>query len=238
MISIYHRVSVTILTVFLGLNLLHWASVNRTVSTDSTKESVLTVTLLPEVKTGLPVKTFETFTDNVVVSKLKPKQIKLLALAKKEGEKIGFPETIQAILLQESLAGLLGPVGDKGNGFGKRSYCPMQVKIVAARDVLKVYPDLGTWETNEELIAELLTNDKFCIKIGSLYFDLLYKNTKNWNKALLAYNKGLHGSRLGDSNNYVFKIKQKINGVVKPFNNTYLATGDPDPASRDLLYSL
>lgn len=224
MISIYHMVSITILTVILGLNIYDRGSSDKNYVAPSSYLPVMQfedVSLKKEYS-GLPTEVLETQTDKIATFKLSSKQKKLLEIAKIEGDKIGFPETIQAILLQETLAGILGPVGDKGNGFGKRSYCHMQIKVDSARNVLKEYPDLGTWETNEELIAELLTNDEFCIKIGSLYFSLLFETTNNWNKAVLAYNRGLRGSKLGDINNYVRNIKQKIKGIVRPFNNVYM----------------
>lgn len=145
-----------------------------------------------------------------------------LDLAYVEGSKIGWPETIQAILLQESTAGVNGPVGDIGNGFGKRSYCPMQVTIRAARDVLRSHPELDVYPTDEELLVALLSNDLFCMRMGALYFALMLDRTRNWSQAVLAYNRGASGARSWeDPVQYLPGIREHIKLRVRNYN-TYV----------------
>ena len=144
-----------------------------------------------------------------------------MKLAEKEGVKIGFPKTIQAILWQETQAGLYGPVSYSDAPIGQKAYCSMQIKLRTARDVLVQYK-MPVPKTEEELLVKLLTNDTFCIKLGTLYFKTLYDKTKNWNKAVLAYNQGLGGMRRGkDPGGYVKKIKGVLFKEVSTFNRKY-----------------
>lgn len=145
-----------------------------------------------------------------------------LDLAYTEGSKIGMPETIQAIILQESTAGVNGPIGDIGNGFGRRSYCPMQVTIRAARDVFRSYPELDVYPTDEELLVALLTDDVFCVRMGTLYFSLMLSRTSSWSQAVLAYNRGAVGSREWDDPvGYLPGIRAHIRLRVRNYN-TYV----------------
>lgn len=146
-------------------------------------------------------------------------QVRLLDIAKREGKKIGYPETIQAILLKESTAGLIGPVGDISNGFGKRSYCHMQIKLVSAQHVIDKY-NLPRFRTEEELIAKLLTDDEFCIYMGARYFKLMLEQTKDWKTAVLAYNKGAKGAkRHTGTSSYVSDIRSFIVNVIRPYES-------------------
>jgi hypothetical protein len=146
------------------------------------------------------------------------KQERLLTIAYYEGTKIGFPETIQSILLQETIAGKLGPVGDSNLPFGKKSYCPMQIKLGTAKDVLKTY-NMKAPKTDEELLVKLLTDDIYCIKLGALYFKMLHNKLKNWEKAVLSYNQGIGGMKAKrDPNNYVRKVRKLLIEDVRKFN--------------------
>ena len=150
-----------------------------------------------------------------------PRQIYLMKLAEKEGAKVGFPKTIQAILWQETHAGTYGPVSYSTAPIGQKAYCPMQIKLGTARDVLVKYK-MPIPKTEEELLVKLLTNDTFCIKLGALYFKMLHDKTKNWNKAILAYNQGLGGMRAKrDPGDYVKKVKKVLLKDVREFNRKY-----------------
>lgn len=143
----------------------------------------------------------------------------ILNLAKEEGEKFDFPETIQAIALQETIAGHLGPVGDLDKSFGQRSYCAMQIKLSTAREVVEKY-QLGIYPTDEELLAELLTDDRFCIQVGATYWWMLYNQLGSWRQAVLAYNVGATGSYRGyDPNDYVNKVWGHIVNKIRPWRN-------------------
>lgn len=101
------------------------------------------------------------------------------------------------ILWQESHAGKLGPVGDIKNGFGRRSYGIMQIKLKTALAMLKLDPTLvstyfpaGSY-TEEEVIAELLTNQQFNIQVGvHLLVNLRFTQKLSWASTVRSYNQG------------------------------------------------
>lgn len=217
------------------------ALISPAVEVDTTKSNYSEVSLVPVVSMSpirpsmrFPYMVNSTVAESVeqatlIVTtdnkyKLNNDQKRLLDIARTEGEVVGFPETIQAILMQESLAGLVGPVGDKKNGFGKRSYCPMQIKLAAAKHVLKEYGEINSYETDEEIIAKLLMDEEFCIQTGARYFAIMAKNTTSWPEAVLSYNRGLQGAKNGsDPMNYLEKIRMKIKTVVRHHNTITLA---------------
>lgn len=217
-----HDLAITLLLLSITFSLfqiINFTSESRVVAS-------VTTAVVPVVEVKAPDVTdiidSNNFTKPVKPYKLNNKQDHLMQIAREEGTAIGWPETVQAILLKESTAGLNGPIGDHINGFGKRSYCHMQVKIPAARHVLANYDDLGTFKTDEELLVKLLTDDRFCIRVGARYFELMYQSTKSWSKAVLAYNRGLGGARKGvDPMNYVSGVKERIKTLVKPYNAYY-----------------
>ena len=148
-------------------------------------------------------------------------QHRVLDIAKLEGQEAQFPETIQAIALQESLAGAAGRHGDKHfKDWKKRSYGIMQVRFVTAKWILHlkfgshIYTDAG-------LLHNLTYNDKFNIFVGRIYFEYLYNRFKGhdmrWTKSVLAYNFGIgnvlkHGLSK-DPNDYVKKVHQRIKSL-------------------------
>lgn len=157
----------------------------------------------------------------------------LMIMAYRIGRELASaPETIQAILLVETYAGRYGDrVGDRHLPTGKRSYGVMQVKVATARKVLKSYPEMINKyfdEENigdvadEEIIAKLLSDDEFCIRVGTLNFVLEKKLANNdWTKGVVAYNTGSLGLKsVSDpaTFGYTQKIKQKIDRDIKPFN--------------------
>ena len=83
---------------------------------------------------------------------LSDEQIALLKLAYEIGLADGGPEhaqITQAVLMQETLAGKLGRIGHLTANVGKRSYGVMQVKVVAARDVLRHYDGFDRFRTGK-----------------------------------------------------------------------------------------
>lgn len=143
----------------------------------------------------------------------------------------GHPETMQAILLQESGGGVANPVGNLNSPVGKRSYGIMQVQVVAARSILTRYPDIFakyfpnrtyTTVSDEEIIAMLITNDEANIHIATQHFKLYLDLSKgDWHKAVAAYNMGIGNANKRDNHEeypYVQDVKRRIQEVVKPFN--------------------
>jgi len=148
-------------------------------------------------------------------------QHKVLDLAKAEGLEAQFPETIQAIALQESLAGHIGRHGDiHFKDWKKRSYGVMQVRFTTAKWILHrkfgshIYTDAG-------LLHNLTYNDKFNIFVARIYWQYLYNQFRGhdmrWTKSVLAYNAGIgnvlkHGLSF-DPNQYIKHIHERIKSI-------------------------
>lgn len=154
------------------------------------------------------------------------------------GSEVGNPETLQALLLQETNGGESDRVGGKNLPVSKRSYGLMQVQIVAARSVMQRFPDLMERYfperqyrsiTDKELIALLLNDDEANVRIAAYHFKLYMQLSKgNWNKAVAAYNMGIgNAQKINNHGNveYVRKVKLKLTTVVRVFNqNNELST--------------
>lgn len=154
--------------------------------------------------------------------KLTSDQMRVLNFAYKTSKEDGHkhPELLQAILLQETKAGGVNSYKVAGQEFGlktnERYYGLAQIKLTAARDVLKTYPELKNkyefhTDTDEEIIAQLIMNDDFNIEVASKYLLIISKYSKDSNFIIAAYNKGVGGARsMGEdiSNlEYVRKVK-------------------------------
>lgn len=159
------------------------------------------------------------------------KQVRVLRLAYDIGSEIGYPETIQAIVLQETIAGKFGNrVGDRSLRVGKRSYGVAQVKVATVRYVFHNYPAIKSEYygkrklrkiTDEELIVLMLTDDEANIVVATWNFKLMLKKTVTWTAAVVAYNQGLGGMRrVKDLKNfkYIKHIRKQITKYVRPFN--------------------
>jgi predicted nucleic-acid-binding protein len=139
--------------------------------------------------------------------------------AKEDGHK--HPEILQAILLQETRAGDMKSFKVAGQEFGlktnERYYGIAQIKLDAAKDVLKTYPDIKNkynfhTDTDEEIIAHLIMNDEFNIEVASKYLLIISRYNKDSNFIIGAYNKGINSAKqLGENIvnlEYVKKVKQ------------------------------
>lgn len=161
-------------------------------------------------------------------------QRNLLTLAWHIGSEIGYPETIQCILLQETLAGKLGNrIGDTNLPTLKRSYGVMQVKARTARHVLQLYPNFRKKYfpgykseksiRDEEIIIQLIQDDIFNIKAATLYFAYMRKNNADWTRAVIGYNQGLHFAKTTENpkqHKYYRKIVSRLINEVRPFNKS------------------
>jgi hypothetical protein len=159
--------------------------------------------------------------NNLSKAYLTEDQIRLLQLAYDIGSDDDQAELLQAILMQETIAGKLNRVADIRQPVGKRSYGVAMIKVSAARDVLRMHPYLGKFKTDEELIAELLTNDRFNLTIASKFLLHLRKQTKTVEHALVAYNLGLKAScekKNHSKYRYAVKVMRYKNAVVAKFN--------------------
>lgn len=143
------------------------------------------------------------------------------------GKEVGNPETLQAILLQES-GGVPPKVSMKPSR--TKSYGLMQVQIASARSIFKRIPDiLDTYfpnrnlrsVTDKEIVNLLVLNDEANIRIAAHHFNLyLQLCGGDLDKTIFAYNVGIgtaQGVRSYSKQRYVKAIKAKMD-VVQPFN--------------------
>ena len=173
--------------------------------------SVLVAAEVEEVKTDT--------NQNISIPKnLSTNQHKLMSIAydiaKQDGHK--NPEIIQALLLQETHAGAMKSF--RVANPGKDAYFGLlQIKVGAARDVLKKHPHL--WEkydfhtkSDDEIKANLILNDYFNLEIGSKYL-LLLKNQYGFSgrRLMNAYNRGPTGvKRVDDTYHYAIGAEKKL----------------------------
>ena len=156
-----------------------------------------------------------------------PEQLDLLGMAYTIGYQDGgetHARLVQAVLLQETIAGQLGRLGHLSAPMGKRSYGVMQVKVVAARDVLRMRPQLGSFRTDDQLITRLITDDEFNIRVASAYLKMLRKHEGSDHQALVAYNIGMHAARRvahAAKFKYVRKVERYLAVVVPSYNDKF-----------------
>lgn len=141
-----------------------------------------------------------------------PRQQHLLTFAYEIAKADGFkqPAYLQGILMQESrgcklstnfrVAGLTNKPNDRYFGCG-------QIKLAAAKAVLKQYPEMWKYiqsGTDEEIQARLILDDEFNIRISSKYLLMMGIN-KNPNRAITAYNVGPGGvNSVDDTENFAY----------------------------------
>jgi len=161
-----------------------------------------------------------------------PEQRKLMTMAYYIGKEIGFPETMQSLLLQETRAGALGDrIGDVNLPIGKRSYGVMQMKVATARKVLRKYPTLvpnyfpkrKSYKRvrDEEIIIKLIQDDEFNIRLAAMNFVIHRQLSKSWAKAVVAYNTGQGAAnKIFEPKKHVYyvHIVKKLISEVRPFN--------------------
>jgi hypothetical protein len=149
---------------------------------------------------------------------LNSKQAYLLNTAYKIAKDEGFknPEVMQAILLQETEAGAMKSY--KVANPGKDAYFgPMQIKLGAAKDVLLRHPTLYKkydfhTQTDDEVKANLILNEKFNIEVATKYVKLLQTTYGLAGRALVnAYNRGPGGVKnVDDSFYYAIEGEKKL----------------------------
>lgn len=146
------------------------------------------------------------------------------------GKEIGHPETLQAILMQETNGGRSSRIGNPSAPLTQRSYGLMQVQIVAARSVFNHFPQIRQMYfedrstkslSNQEIASLLLDNDDANIRIAAYHFKIYMNLAKgNWTKAVAAYNMGIGNAfKITDHNtSYVQSIRNHLKTFVQPFN--------------------
>lgn len=150
---------------------------------------------------------------HVLPDSLSGKQHRLLNMAYEIGKETGFknPEIVQAVLLQETHAG--GMNSYKVANPGPEAYFgPMQIKLAAAKDVLRRWPQLFTTygfhtRTDDEIKANLILNERFNVDVGARYLRLLQTEYGFSGRALMnAYNRGPGGAQHVDHNEFHYAI--------------------------------
>jgi len=155
----------------------------------------------------------------------------LMSMANHYGKIIGFPETMQAILLQETQGGRVR-TDKRQEQYEWASFGVMQIQPETAKYILECLlhkenvPDVPT------LKMMLKTNDSFTIHLSTVYFKYLYDKYLDrgnhsgtaWRMALLAYNIGpgklTEQGITYDPNKYLDGIRAQIK-LVKVYNTTY-----------------
>jgi hypothetical protein len=155
-----------------------------------------------------------------VPQNLTEKQMRLLTMAydiaKRDGHK--YPQILQGILLQETKAGEMKSYTVAGHEFGlgvnQRYYGPCQIKLAAAKDVLQEYSSMFKefsfhTNTDEEIIANLMLNEKFAISVASKYLLILQKRYNIPEHQLAAaYNQGAGGFTNSNGQRYAAAVRQ------------------------------
>lgn len=139
-----------------------------------------------------------------VAYKLTRTQMINLKLAYKIGKAHNLQKTLMAIMMQETRAGVLGPVGDKELPKYKRSYGLMQVKIATARFVLRTHPKLIKKRSDWNIRHVLLHNRVLNIEIAMYYLLSLKHRGLNWRQMVTAYNQGYGGAKDINPNHFPY----------------------------------
>lgn len=135
-------------------------------------------------------------------------------VAKKDG--IKNPEYLQGLLMQESRAGGVASFRVAGHTLGNKPddlyFGIGQIKLKAAQDVMKAYPELWSYlqtKTDHELQARLILDDQFNVRVASKYLLLMGVNNDS-NLGITAYNVGAGGVKLVDagSHDYTERVKR------------------------------
>lgn len=169
-----------------------------------------------------------------------------LILVHEVATEVGHPEVLQAMLLQETNGGLHPTcMSNPRLPLRQRSYGLMQVQVVAARSILQRFPILMDAyypgrELNRvsdwEIVKLLMKNPIANIQIAAYHFNLYLRMMGgNISKAIAAYNVGIGGvTKLKSPAHYkyVVQVMQKLNTVVKPFNQEYGLTMSEQPDTQ------
>jgi len=136
----------------------------------------------------------------------------ILQKAKNTGFLIGWPETIEAIVYQESSLGRF-KIGDDGKSLGLA-----HVQVGTAKDVMKKNQWLPQFKTNYSIAKMLLHDDNTNLLIAAIYFQDCYDKFKNWPQALVCYNGGKQtainwGRKNSEHFPYVIAIRKRLNEI-------------------------
>lgn len=145
-------------------------------------------------------------------SNLDSKQSKLLNKAGKFAKEENLsPALVQGVLLQETNAGAMKSYRVANPG-AEAYFGPMQIKLAAARDVLKRWPGLFEkykfhTRTDDEIKAFLILDEAFNVEVGTKYLKLL-KDTYGFSgrELMNAYNRGPGGVKYVNSDEFHYAL--------------------------------
>lgn len=143
-------------------------------------------------------------------------QLALFKLAREIGVKYGYPETLQMILAQETLAGKLGRVGDNGDSLGV-----MQIQPPTAEFITRKTTTLPRLANRKAYAQRIKHDDRYAMEVAAQTFLYNMKVFNNdWRRAVVAYNAGIKGaSRMTDeqvSNHaYLVGIRGKMKMIKR-----------------------
>jgi hypothetical protein len=151
-------------------------------------------------------------------------------VAKNDGHK--NPQLLEGLIMQESHAGAsLGyRVAGTQNKVGDRYFGIAQIKLAAAKEVMRKYPEMWNGldtKTDEELQAHLILDDHFNIRVASKYVLLMGVN-KNPDFGITAYNRGLGGAKSVNPSTHPYTVS------VKTYANQFKSLHIVDVPASDL----
>lgn len=153
---------------------------------------------------------------NVTAVQLKNLEI-AYNVALKDGHK--QPELLQAIVFQESKAGLANTLKISVNKF---CFGLAQIKLGTAKDVLNVYPELRDRflrnGSDREIKDALIKNNEFNISVASKYLLMLARYGSGIDFKAAAYNMG-PGAALKTSNYSRLRYVQSVRSHMKKFKH-------------------
>lgn len=156
----------------------------------------------------------------ILPTNLTNKQAELLSYAYKVAKEDGhtIPEYYQGVIYEESKAGGIKnyKIGGKP---GNLYYGIPQIKLGSAKEVLKKYPSLGSFDRDDKIISKLMHDDRWSTRVGSKYLLMMSKG-KTPEQGLVAYNKGFSGAKGVNplTNRYAKKVLHNTKTVVKLLN--------------------
>lgn len=152
--------------------------------------------------------------DIVLPDYLSRTQAHILKLAVEVGYEDDLDLTLMGIAMQESLAGVMGPIGDHQLAPGNRSYGVMQIRVPTVHHVLQHTPNIGySFDSDEEIRQRLINDPRFSMEIAKAHLLWLKSQGLSWREMVTAYNAGLTGMRRMNNPEqfiYVRRVAERI----------------------------
>ena len=151
---------------------------------------------------------------------------RLMGMAYVEGKKghVNTSKILQAILLNETVAGRYGRLGDKDQkDWKRRSYGVMQIQFITAAATLNQW--VGSYGTDKNMLDLLTHDDSFNIWVSRLIVTDLWNMYKDWDYVMLAYNVGTGNIRKYglkyDPNGYLARAYFHLTSTIIEFNKPF-----------------